>query len=110
MSRWRASARLLDVSGVALGQFKAEGSGFTADQIIETLQGSLVLGLEEGALEGIDIWYEIRKAPAVIKGMPAPRATRGAPCSRHCSSTPRWRDGLIRTMQLPDGSAAVSEP
>lgn len=65
------------VSGSAHGSLQASGSGKTSDELINNLTGTLELRLDEGALEGIDIWYEIRKGVALLKGQPAPANGQG---------------------------------
>lgn len=89
-----------DLTGVALGEFKAEGTGITADQVLETLQGAFRLSLDEGALEGIDIWYEIRKGLATIKGKPAPEGDQGRTVFTRLLLDASLADGVISTNQL----------
>lgn len=65
------------VSGTAYGSLRATGSGATRSALLRDLDGSLELRLDEGALEGIDVWYEIRKAVARVKGQPTPEGDQG---------------------------------
>ena len=60
------------LSGVAMGRAKLSGRGRTSSQVLGSLQGDLGLTLTEGALEGINIWYEIRRGMALYKGLPPP--------------------------------------
>ena len=60
------------LSGVAMGRAKLSGVGRTSSQVLGSLQGDLGLTLTEGALEGINIWYEIRRGMALFKGLPPP--------------------------------------
>jgi AsmA protein len=54
-----------------------EGAGFvrTTDELLRTLDGDISLDLAEGVYNGVDIWYEIRKARALLKGKPPPQAS-----------------------------------
>lgn len=60
------------LSGTALGFARLNGRGRTGSEVLGSLQGDLGLTLTEGALEGINIWYEIRRGLALYKGLPAP--------------------------------------
>ena len=60
------------LSGTALGFARLKGRGQTGSEVVGSLQGDLGLTLTEGALEGINIWYEIRRGLALYKGLPAP--------------------------------------
>jgi AsmA protein len=65
------------VSGSAYASLQAAGSGRTNSELMNDLAGNLELRLDEGALEGVDIWYEIRKAMALLKGRPVPGGDEG---------------------------------
>jgi AsmA protein len=65
------------VSGTAQGMLRATGSGATSQALLRDLDGRFELRLDEGALEGIDVWYEIRKALAQVKGQPLPEGDSG---------------------------------
>ncbi|MBT8040240.1 MAG: AsmA family protein [Xanthomonadales bacterium] len=65
------------VSGAAFGSLQATGSGRNSDELLNDLAGKLNLRLDEGALEGIDIWYEIRRAIALAKGQTLPDGGQG---------------------------------
>ena len=60
------------LSGTANGHARLTGRGKTSTELLGSLQGDLGLFLTEGALEGINIWYEIRRGVALYKGLPAP--------------------------------------
>lgn len=60
------------LSGTAGGFVRLSGQGTTSDAVLSSLQGDLELALAEGALEGINIWYEIRRGMALYKGLPPP--------------------------------------
>lgn len=60
------------VSGKGSMNLKLAGSGRTSDDVMKTLDGTLDFKVADGALEGADLWYEIRRARAVLKQQPVP--------------------------------------
>jgi AsmA protein len=60
------------LSGTALGHLRLTGRGASSDEVLQSLNGDLSLTLAEGALEGINIWYEIRRGMALYKGLEPP--------------------------------------
>lgn len=63
------------VSGKGNLNLKLTGSGKTTDDIMKTLDGVLDFKVNDGALEGTDLWYEIRRARAVLRQQPVPERT-----------------------------------
>ena len=63
-----------NVSGIINGTFRLGGSGADVDAIRRDLDGTLSIELIDGAWEGTDVWYELRKARSLVKGEPAPAA------------------------------------
>jgi len=61
-----------NLSGLAQGHVRLTGRGATSDAVLGSLAGDLGLTLNEGALEGINIWYEIRRGYALYKGLAPP--------------------------------------
>jgi AsmA protein len=60
------------VSGKGTANFKLAGSGKNTDDVMKTLGGTLDFKVADGALEGTDLWYEIRRARAVLKQQAVP--------------------------------------
>lgn len=56
-----------NITGTIAGNFKLAGRGNDMVAIRETLGGTMSLELANGAYEGTDIWYELRRARAMIK-------------------------------------------
>ncbi|HUO82556.1 MAG TPA: AsmA family protein [Gammaproteobacteria bacterium] len=67
------------ISGTASGDLVLSAAGANVGQMRRTLDGTVKLALAEGAIEGIDIWHEIRKARALIPGQPAAPGREGPP-------------------------------
>jgi len=61
-----------NLQGLLEARIDGTGSGNTTTEIMRSLQGGVVLDLDEAVYKGADVWYEIRKAVARIKGKPAP--------------------------------------
>jgi len=68
-------ADVRNFEGVLDARFNAVGTGRTSDEILATLAGDVSFDLADGLYKGVDIWYEIRKARALLKGKPPPQAT-----------------------------------
>jgi AsmA protein len=64
-----------NVTGDISGAFRLSGSGQDMDAIQRSLAGNMSFQLSDGAYEGTDIWYELRRARALLKGETAPTAT-----------------------------------
>ena len=60
------------VSGKGSANIKLTGSGRNTDDVMKTLDGTIDFKVADGALEGTDLWYEIRRARALFKQQAAP--------------------------------------
>lgn len=56
-----------NITGEINGSFKLSGRGSDMGAIQRTLGGDISMELVNGAFEGTDIWYELRKARALIR-------------------------------------------
>lgn len=61
-----------NVTGTINGNFKLAGTGSDLDAIRRDLDGSMAFTLLDGAYEGVDLWYQLRRARALFKQEPAP--------------------------------------
>ncbi len=59
-------------SGRGNATIKATGSGRNTDDLLRTLDGNVAFNVADGALEGTDLWYEIRRARAVLRQQAVP--------------------------------------
>jgi AsmA protein len=64
-----------NVTGTINGSFKLNGTGDDLAAVQRSLGGNIALELVDGAYEGTDVWYELRKARAAIRQEAAPEAT-----------------------------------
>ncbi|MET0280397.1 MAG: AsmA family protein [Steroidobacteraceae bacterium] len=51
------------------------GTGRSGDALLKTLTGSIAMNLQDGAVEGIDVWYAIAQAQSLIKNQQLGAAT-----------------------------------
>jgi AsmA protein len=95
-----------NVTGTINGTFRLGGRGADMNAIRRDLDGNLSIELIDGAWEGTDVWYELRKARALLKGEPAPPAP-ATPRTQFSSmkASGKVTDGVMRNddffAQLP---------
>lgn len=68
----RAMFEQESVTGTINGSFKLTGRGADLGAIQRSLAGNMNFELVDGAFEGTDIWYELRRARALFKKTAAP--------------------------------------
>jgi AsmA protein len=90
-----------NISGEISGSFKLSGRGQDFDEIQRNLNGSMSFELRDGTLEGTDVWYEIRRARALIKQEAAPEPNL-PPRTKFSSMTASGivTDGVFRNNDL----------
>ena len=90
------------VSGKGGMNMKLSGAGRTTDDIMKTLDGNLDFKVTDGALEGADLWYEIRRARAVLKQQAAPERDPGPPRTPFTAltGTGTMQDGVLSNNDL----------
>ncbi|MBT8099356.1 MAG: AsmA family protein, partial [Gammaproteobacteria bacterium] len=64
-----------NITGTINGQFQLSGAGKTMSAIQRDLDGVMSLELADGALEGTDIWHQLRSARALYRREPTPEPT-----------------------------------
>ena len=86
-----------NISGAINGNFKLTGRGNDTARMQQTLDGTMSLELLDGAWEGVDLWYELRRARALLKKEAAPEPS-GAPRTEFSSvkMTGVVTDGIFR--------------
>ena len=90
------------VSGAVNADFKLSAAGRNLGDIRRKLNGTIDFKLEDGAWEGVDLWYEFRKARALFKREAAPEAPAGPPRTPFSAvtATARVTDGIVRNDDL----------
>jgi len=66
------AADMANLSGLGNVGIKATASGDTVGELLDRLQGDAAFDLQEGLYQGMDLWYEIRKARARLKQIESP--------------------------------------
>jgi AsmA protein len=64
-----------NVEGLLTASFNGAGFARNSDEMLRTMDADLSVDLAEGIYKGLDVWYEIRKARALLKGEPPPQAS-----------------------------------
>ncbi len=88
------------LSGIALGHLRVTGSGTSSNKLLRSLNGDLGLTLTEGALEGINIWYEIHRGMALYKGLAAPPAEPNRTVFSRMQLAATVENGVVSTREL----------
>lgn len=90
------------VSGKGSANIKLAGSGRTTDDVMKTLDGTVDFKVADGALEGADLWYEIRRARALLKQQAIPERQSGPPRTPFTSltGTGTMNDGVLKNDDL----------
>ena len=90
------------VSGKGSANIKLAGSGRTTDDVMKTLDGTVDFKVADGALEGADLWYEIRRARAVLKQQAVPERPSGPPRTPFTAltGTGTMNDGVMKNDDL----------
>jgi AsmA protein len=89
------------VSGKGGANVKLTGAGRNTDELMRTLDGAVDFNVADGALEGADLWYEIRRARAVLKQQPIPQR-EGPPRTTFSALTGTgvMKDGVLANKDL----------
>jgi AsmA protein len=90
------------VSGKGSANIKLAGSGRTTDDVMKTLDGTVDFRVADGALEGSDLWYEIRRARALLKQQAIPERPSGPPRTPFTAltGTGTMNDGVLKNDDL----------
>lgn len=97
----RAMFEQENITGTITGGFNLTGRGNDMASVQQSLAGNMSFELSDGAYEGTDIWYELRRARALIKGGEAPEPEL-PPRTRFSSvsATGLVTDGVMRNDDL----------
>lgn len=77
------------------------GAGSTDTQLIKSLAGKIDLNVREGAVNGVDLWYELRRAIALVKRTAAPTRTEPVRTPfKTLSGSATLANGVVRNEDL----------
>ena len=90
-----------NITGTLNGAFTLNGRGNDMAAVQKSLAGNMAFELNDGAYEGTDIWYELRRARALLKGGEAPQPSLPARTKfSSVSATGVVTDGIMRNNDL----------
>jgi AsmA protein len=75
----KASLDTTRVAGKGNANAQLTASGNTDVAMFKSLAGKIDFDIRDGAINGVDLWYEIRRALALFKQQPQPARDAGAP-------------------------------
>jgi len=68
-------ADVKNLGGTMNLSLKGSSSGNSGDALMHNLAADLSFAMDKGVYRGMDVWYEIRRAHAILKRTPAPART-----------------------------------
>ena len=90
-----------NITGTINGRFQLGGQGQDLAAIQRSLSGSISMELVDGAFEGTDVWYELRRARALYKQEPAPEPELPARTQfSNVTASGPVRDGVFNNDEL----------
>lgn len=91
------------LTGVARLDAKLATTASSMAGLTSGLNGELSFDLSEGALKGVNLWFEIQRAYALASGRQAPQKTSPDTPFRQLKGTAVIRDGLLVNQDLVGG-------
>ncbi len=93
----RAMFQRDNLSGTIDGSFQLNGRGNDMGEIQRTLNGNMAFTLKNGAWEGIDVWYQLRRARATLRSETPPEPVLPARTPfTEVRATGKVTDGILR--------------
>jgi AsmA protein len=89
------------ISGRGNFSIKANGHGKDSAALLRTLNGALTVKVDNGALEGTDLWFEIRRADALLhKRAPPDKTSPERTLFSALSATGAINNGVMSTSDI----------
>ena len=86
-----------NITGSIRGDFKLTGRGNDMGEVQRTLNGNMSFELRDGVYEGTDVWYELRRARALLKKETPPEPVLPARTKFSAvTATSTVTDGIMR--------------
>jgi AsmA protein len=93
-------AKHVHASGRGTVTLRATGHGVAADALIKTLNGRLDAAVNDGALEGIDVGFQLDRAEALLRGHAATTQDTHRTPFETLKMTAQIEDGVAQTHDL----------
>jgi AsmA protein len=91
------------LTGVAQLDAKLSTTASSTAGLMSGLNGELSFDIADGAYLGVNLWYEIQRAWAVVRGQPVPARSSPDTAFRQLKGTAVIRDGVLRNEDLVGG-------
>jgi AsmA protein len=91
------------LTGVAQLGAKLTTTAASTAELMSGLNGELAFDVSDGALKGVNLWFEIQRANALARGRAAPARTSPDTEFRQLKGTAVIRDGLLVNQDLVGG-------
>ncbi len=90
-----------NITGAITGSFTLTGRGQDMDAVQRSLAGNMAFELSDGSYEGTDIWFELRRARALLKRETPPQAVLPARTKfSSVTATGVVKDGVMQNNDL----------
>lgn len=100
----------LKLSGIGQVEVRGTASGISREQILNSVNGSAMFAVKEGAVEGIDLNYLVKSADALINKQPVvlPTDRVDQTTFESFTGTTVMRNGIVSTSDLALKTSALS--
>jgi len=90
------TSKIRNLDGISDARITATAAGNSVNELLANLAGDASLDLRKGVFRGVDLWYEIRKARALLKQeAPPPAPAEPFTDISKLSGTAKFADGQI---------------
>ncbi len=85
------------VTGTAQGSVSMNAVGMDSNEIKKTMNGKFDFRVNDGAVQGFNLWYEVQRAYALAKQQPAPEKTSNQTDFNNLSGNATMKNGVMST-------------
>ena len=96
------------IAGTAVTRMNVSARGNSTNALLADLDGDVRFAVENGRLVGVNLWYEISRAYALVKQNPAPQKTSEDTEFKDLRGSAVLTDGIARTNDLQAGTPFLS--
>ena len=88
------------VTGTADGSVSMNAVGVDSEEIKKTMNGKFDFRVNDGAVQGFNLWYEVQRAFALAKQQPAPEKTSNQTEFKNLSGNATMKNGVMSTNDM----------